>query len=211
MRGRMVRVLGAFGVGLVLAGGIVWWQVDAMERARQESATAALGDFSGVDVGGGFSLTNHRGERVTNADFEADFLFIYFGFVFCPDVCPTELAEMAQTLDVLGDEAAQVQPVFVTIDPERDTPEAMADYVSLFHPRLVGLTGSTDDIATVADAYKVYYQRVDSAEYTYYLMDHSSFLYFTDRSGDLLYLFAPQHTPDEMADIIRIFMDREMS
>ena len=210
MRGRMARVFGGIAVGLVLAAAIIWWQLSTLDAGHQEASSEGLGDFSGVDLGGGFSLTDHGGETVANTEFDADLLFIYFGFTFCPDVCPTELAEMAQTLDALGDDGARVQPLLITIDPERDTPELLADYVGLFHPRLIGLTGTPAEIAEVAEAYRVYYQRIDSEEYTYYLMDHSSFIYLTDRSGDLLYMFAPRHTPDDMAETIRVFMQRQM-
>lgn len=211
MRGRIYRMLGAFLVGLVLAGGIVWWQFDAAQEAARSQAGIGPADYSGVDLGGDFTLTDHDGARVGPADFDSDYLLIYFGYAFCPDVCPTELAEMSQALDMLGDEAGRVQPLFVTIDPERDTPEVLAGYVPLFHPRLVGLTGSAEDIGSAAEAYRVYYRRVESEAYTYYLMDHSSFIYFTDGTGDLLYLFAPRHSPEEMAETIRRFMDSELS
>lgn len=211
MRGRIYRVIGAFLVGLVLAGGIVWWQLDAVRDAARSQTSGGPADFSGVDLGGDFTLTDHTGARVGPADFDGDYLLIYFGFAFCPDVCPTELAEMSQAIDLLDEQGARVQPLFVTIDPARDTPEVLAAYVPLFHPRLVGLTGSPQDIADVAEAYRAYYRRVDSEAYTYYLMDHSSFIYFTDGTGDLLYLFAPRHTPEEMAETMRRFMDAEVS
>lgn len=210
-KGRIYRVAGAVLLGLVLAGGIVWWQLDAAREAAQRQGGSGTADFSGVDVGGDFTLTDHTGATVSTADLDGDYLLIYFGFVFCPDVCPTELAEMAQAIDMLGEPGERVQPLFVTIDPERDTPAVLAEYVPLFHPRMVGLTGSPAEIADVAEAYRAYYRRVESEEYTYYLMDHSSFIYLTDGSGDLLYLFAPRHTPEDMAETIRSFMDGEVS
>ena len=111
MRGRFARMTGAFVLGLALFGGVVWWQLDAARSTSQNVGDGGLGDFSAVDLGGPFSLVDHTGDRVANSDFDADFLLIFFGFAFCPDICPTELAEIAQTMDVLGDEGARVQPV----------------------------------------------------------------------------------------------------
>ncbi|HKK23494.1 MAG TPA: SCO family protein, partial [Pseudohaliea sp.] len=185
--------------------------LDAAQEASRSRAGSGAADFSGVDLGGDFTLTDHTGAAVSTADFDSDYLLIYFGYAFCPDVCPTELAKMAQAIDLLGEPGDRVQPLFVSIDPERDTPAMLADYVPLFHPRLVGLTGSPAEIAETAEAYRAYYRRVESEEYTYYLMDHSSFIYLTDGTGDLLYLFAPRHTPDDMAATIRAFMDGGVS
>jgi cytochrome oxidase Cu insertion factor (SCO1/SenC/PrrC family) len=135
-------------------------------------------------VGGPFSLTNQDGKRVTDQDFRGKYMLIFFGFTFCPDVCPGELQVMSAALDELGPEADKIQPIFITIDPARDTPEAMKIYVSNFHPRMVGLTGSEEDIAAVAKAYRVYYAKAkDSEGKPDYLMDHSTILYLMGPDG----------------------------
>lgn len=139
-------------------------------------------------VGGPFTLTNQDGKRVTDQDFRGKYLLIFFGFTFCPDVCPSELQVMSAALDQLGPQGEKIQPVFITIDPERDTPEAMKVYVSNFHPRMVGLTGSAADIAAVAKAYRVYYAKAKgSVEGSPdYLMDHSTILYLMGPDGKFL-------------------------
>ncbi len=135
-------------------------------------------------VGGPFTLTDHNGQRVTDQDFRGKYMLIFFGFTFCPDVCPSELQVMSAALDELGAEGEKIQPVFITIDPARDTPEAMKVYVSNFHPRMIGLTGSEQDIAVVAKAYRVYYAKAKGSEASPdYLMDHSTILYLMGPDG----------------------------
>ena len=135
-------------------------------------------------VGGPFTLTDQNGKRVTDQDFRGKYMLIFFGFTYCPDVCPSELQVMSAALDELGPVGEKIQPVFITIDPARDTPEAMKLYVSNFHPRMVGLTGSDQDIAAVAKAYRVYYAKAKGAENAPdYLMDHSTILYLMGPDG----------------------------
>ena len=112
-------------------------------------------------VGGPFELIDHTGKPRTERDFRGKLMLVYFGFTYCPDICPTDLQAIGQTLDKLGAEADSVQPLFITVDPERDTAQHLAEYVPMFHPRLIGLTGSAEAIRKAADAYKVYYAKVD--------------------------------------------------
>lgn len=207
---RLIRMLIALLVGLAVVLAYVAWQVwQDMQRARVagdavQNAPAAARQ----DVGGPFTLVDHTGQTVTQADFAGQYLLVYFGFTYCPDVCPTELANMAAAMGQLDEAVAeQVQPVFITIDPERDTPQAMADYVDLFHPRMIGLTGSEEQIAEVAGEYRVYYRRVDSSEFTDYQMDHSSFVYLMGPDGENLAVFPPQTPADRMADAIEDLVD----
>ena len=157
----------------------------------------------GLALGGPFSLVNHEGRAVTQADFAGGFMLVYFGFTYCPDVCPTELGTMAAAMDLLEDQGSRVTPVLITIDPERDTPAALADYVSRFHPRLVGLTGSAEQIAAAARAYRVFYAKVNRPEMSAYLMDHSSFIYLVGPDGRVRTLFRPETTPEAIAQSIR--------
>jgi protein SCO1/2 len=135
-------------------------------------------------VGGPFSLVDHTGRRVTEKDFLGRYMLVFFGFTYCPDVCPTELQVMSAALDELGAEGANIQPVFVSIDPERDRPDVVKQYVENFHPRLVGLTGSPEEIASIAKAYRVYYKKAASSGASEnYEMDHSTTIYLMDREG----------------------------
>jgi protein SCO1/2 len=159
-----------------------------------------------VQIGGPFSLVDHNGRQVTQADYAGRYLLIYFGYTYCPDVCPTELQTMTEALDLLGDDAKAVQPLFITIDPARDTVPAMADYVSHFYDSFVGLTGSAAQVAAAAKAYRVYYAKGPEEEDGVYLMDHSSFIYLMGPDGGYLAHFGPQTSPQAMADKIRSFL-----
>ena len=112
-------------------------------------------------IGGPFTLVNHLGETVTDADFHGRFLLVFFGYTFCPDVCPTSLTAITDALDLLGADGDNVTPVFVSVDPERDTPEYLREYVAYFHPRLVGLSGTPAQVVAAAGAYRVYYAKAD--------------------------------------------------
>jgi protein SCO1/2 len=157
----------------------------------------------GLVLGGPFALTDHTGRAVTEADFAGRFLLVYFGFTYCPDVCPTELGTIAAALDTLEEQGERVTPVFITVDPERDTVEAMADYVSRFHPRMVGLTGTPQQVAAAARAYRVFYAKVNRPEMTQYLMDHSSFIYLVGPDGRVRSLFRPETAPEAIAQAVR--------
>jgi protein SCO1/2 len=156
----------------------------------------------GVSLGGPFTLVDHTGKTVSERDFAGRSLLVYFGFTYCPDVCPTELGTIAAALDAMGPAGERVTPVFISVDPERDTPEAMADYVSRFHPRMVGLTGSAEQVAQAARAYRVYYAKVQPRDTTAYLMDHSSFIYFVGPDGRVRSLFRPESTPEAIANAV---------
>ena len=149
-------------------------------------------------VGGPFTMVNHRGETVTEKSFLGKPMLLFFGFTFCPDVCPTELQVMAAALDELGDKGKDIQPIFVSIDPERDKPEVMAAYVSNFSDRFIGLTGSAEQVAAIAGAYRIFYARQENKERpTDYLMDHSSIVYLMGPDGKFLKHFT--YTTDAKA------------
>jgi cytochrome oxidase Cu insertion factor (SCO1/SenC/PrrC family) len=150
-------------------------------------------------VGGPFTLTDQDGKSRSDADFRGKLMLIYFGYTYCPDVCPTTLATMTEALDKLGPQAAKVQPIFITIDPTRDTPEVLKRYMANFHPSLIGLTGSPAQIAAVAKAYRVYYAKADNGSGADYLMDHSGFIYLMGPDGKYITLLTPQSDAKEMA------------
>jgi protein SCO1/2 len=153
-------------------------------------------------IGGPFALIDHTGKPCTDEDFRGKLLLIYFGYTYCPDVCPTDLQQIGLAVDALGAAGDAVQPLFITLDPERDTAAHLAEFVPLFHPRLVGLTGSAEQIKRVALAYKVYYAKFppDGADY---VIDHSSFIYLVDETGKYLGFLPPGTSADRMVEVIK--------
>ena len=153
----------------------------------------------GADIGGPFELTAEDGRRVTSEELIDGPTLIYFGYTFCPDVCPVDVAVMAEATDLLAERGIEVTPVFITVDPARDDPEILELYTDAMHPDMVGLTGSADDIAEAAEAYKVYYAKAEGDDPDRYLMNHSSFTYLMTPDG-LAALFRRGATPQEIAE-----------
>ena len=146
-------------------------------------------------IGGPFQLTDQNGRTVTDQDFKGRPFLVFFGFTHCPEVCPTTLFEISEILRKLGPDADRVRAVFITVDPERDTPAALKDYLSSFDPHLAGLTGDPDAIAAVAKAYRVYYKKVplDGGDYT---MDHTAIVYLMDKQGRFVSPFSLKRTTE---------------
>jgi cytochrome oxidase Cu insertion factor (SCO1/SenC/PrrC family) len=189
-------------VMLLAFGGIATSSVaQPPERSAAQLMDAVM--WSREPIGGPLALIDHDGKPRSDADFRGKLMLVYFGFTYCPDICPTDLQNIGLALDRLGRAGDAVQPLFVTVDPERDTAEHLAEYVPLFHPRLIGLTGDAEAIRKAADAYKVYYAKVPTAGGSDYTVDHSSFIYVMDRDGRYLGFFPPGTPPDRMADAIR--------
>ncbi len=173
-------------------------------------AVSGVGKSTGTaNIGGAFTLTDHNGKRVSEKDYAGKFMLVFFGFTHCPDVCPTELQVISAALDKLGDKAKAIQPLFVTVDPERDNAEILGEYVSNFHDSIMGLTGTPEEIASVAKKYHVYYRRVDDKddpeEYT---MDHSAIVYLMDKSGKFLTHFAYGTKFEDMAGRLEKEVDK---
>ncbi|AWU93212.1 SCO family protein [Azospirillum ramasamyi] len=179
MKARFIRIAAASVLAIAVSAGIAWWQV------RNAETTVESGVKTAVPIGGPFTLTDNHGRTVTDADFRGKYMLIYFGYTYCPDVCPTELGVMTQVVDQLGPKAERIQPVFITVDPDRDTVAHINDYVGLFHPRLVGLTGTEEQVREAARAYRVYYAKapMKDGKPEDYLMDHSSFIYLMGPDG----------------------------
>ena len=146
--------------------------------------------LAGADIGGDFSLINKNGETVNWSDFEGQYRIVYFGFAFCPDICPTDMQRTAQGLASFAENspelAAKVQPIFITIDPERDTPEVVGEFASAFSDDLIGLTGTPEQIADAASKFRVFYARGEESETGGYLMDHSRIVYLFGPAGEPL-------------------------
>lgn len=160
---------------LVLAAGIGSYAFLLRPAGPSGSGTAL--------VGGPFSLTNQDGQRVTEKDFLGRYMLVFFGYTYCPDICPTELQVMTAAIDMMGEEGKAVTPVFVSVDPQRDTPEVVKAYVENFSPSLVGLTGTTEEVANMAKVYRVYYAKAGNSGSDEYLMDHSSIIYLMGPDG----------------------------
>ena len=172
----------------------------AMNRASQSNAAQQL-----PQIGGHFALSTPDGRRVTDTTFRGKWLLVYFGYTSCPDVCPTTLSAMALALDKLGPLANKIQPVFITVDPERDTAEIVGEYVKDFDPRFVGLVGSPQEIGTAAEQFHVYY-RVRQLGNNEYVVDHSSFIYLIDPNGAFVRLLTGDLPGHQLADALRKLM-----
>lgn len=171
--------------------------------ARNAPDAGTLTPVTSDSFGGPLTtLTDHTGQQVTNDSFTGQYQLIYFGFTYCPAICPTELQKMSLALKNLGAKADRVIPIFITVDPARDTVQKMKDYVGLFHPRLVGLTGTQSAIDGVLKDYKVYAAKVDDPKMTEYTMDHSSFIYFIAPDGRLLHIFKMDDTAQTIQEVI---------
>lgn len=194
-------------IGAVLVGEWLWLTAG---RDRPSAEVASDAPAQAVIPGGGFSLIDHKGKPSSEASFPGKHLVLVFGYTYCPDVCPTTLASLATALDLLEEREAALQPLFVTIDPERDTPEVLADYVAAFHPRLVGLTGSPEQIRKVARDYRVYYAKVGSDDEDY-LVDHSAYIYLIGPDGRTLTYLKHDESPETLAAKLGGFLDPQTS
>lgn len=167
--------------------------------AREEAPSPTVaGSSQQVAIGGPFALVDQNGQARTDADLKGRLSLIYFGYTFCPDVCPLALSNMGAAIDALGKKGDAVVPVFVTVDPERDTVARLKEYAQRFHPRLLALTGTPEAVAHAAKAYRIYYAKQEGAG-AEYLMDHSSLIYLMDRDGHYLAHFGPNASPQDIA------------
>lgn len=157
-------------------------------------------------IGGAFELVNAAGETVTDKDVFTEPSILYFGYTFCPDVCPLDVSRNAETIDVLAERGISATPVFVSIDPERDTPEVVGDFAHNMHEKMIGLTGSLDQVKAASRAYKTYYKKQQGDE-DYYLVDHSTFSYLVLPEVGFVEFFRRNETPEQMADKIACFVE----
>ena len=186
---------------LLVPGGAA--QAQSSTRSAAELMDAVM--WNREPIGGPFQLTDQSGKVRNERDFRGHLMLVYFGFTYCPDICPTDLQAIALAMDKLGTEAGDVQPLFITLDPERDTREHLADYVPLFHPRLIGLTGDAAAIHKVAAEYRVYYAKVPlrGDDYT---VDHTAFIYLVGPDGQYLGFLPPNTDAERIAAAIRPYL-----
>lgn len=194
MTGRTLLAAAGGAIALILAAAL--WLFLADDRGPISPAAIEIG---GADIGGPFELTAHTGERVSSDTLIDGPTMLYFGYSFCPDVCPVDVAVMAEAIDLLAGMGHVVTPVFITVDPARDDPAALGQFVGAMHPAMIGLTGTADEIAAAAKAYKVFFAKAGPVDAdTDYLMSHSNFFYLMTPGG-LAGVFRPSFPPDDIA------------
>ena len=181
----------------------------ALAADEQPSAAEMMDDlmYGRGTVGAPFTLVDQNGRQRSDREFRGKLMIVYFGYSFCPDVCPADLMAITQALDALGPAAEGIQPVFITVDPERDTP-LLKDYVAAFHPSLVGLTGSPQEIRKVANSYKSFYRRVAGENRGEYSIDHTGVIYLMGRDGEYLGFLPPQTGPEKLTEILRKYLEK---
>lgn len=199
-----------FYMGLVLAVAIAAsLGLNAYKLSGQSAGgSRAMSPFGKAAIGGPFTLVDHNGKTVTGADFKGRYMLIFFGYTFCPDVCPTALQTVSDMLYILGKDAGKVAPLFISVDPKRDTVEVLKEYVGHFHPKIIGLTGSQEQIVSVAKVYRVYFSKVtdEEGDPESYWMNHTALLYLMGPDGKFITAFKHQIDSQDMAERIRKYL-----
>lgn len=203
---RLIPIAAA--IALVALVGGVWVMTMSGGDADDRFAQCRSGQIAGGSgqIGGPFELVNSAGETVTDKDVLTGPSLLYFGYTFCPDVCPLDNARNVEAVDLLEERGKMVTPVFISIDPERDTPEVVGDFAYNLHERMIGLTGSPEQVKAASRAYKTYY-KAQPAEDEYYLVDHSTFTYLVLPEYGFVEFFRRDETPEQMADRVMCFLD----
>ncbi len=181
-------------VAAVVLGGLLAVLIPVPERTPAVQGETPVA----VPIGGPFTLTNGEGKTVTEKDFAGRYMLVFFGFTHCPDICPTTLEHIGRTLVALGGDAKAITPVFISVDPERDTPETVSDYAQFYDKRIVGLTGTPEQVAAAAKTYKVYFQKVElgGGDYT---IDHSTLIYLMGPDGKFRAVLRTDDPPEAVA------------
>jgi cytochrome oxidase Cu insertion factor (SCO1/SenC/PrrC family) len=189
----------------LLAAAAALLACDAPPPERRADAARLMNELMSGQyrIGGDFSLVDPAGRRVALADFRGKLVLLYFGYATCADVCPTDLAIIGQALRDLGPAAETIQPLFVTLDPQRDTPAVLREYAAAFYPRFLALTGTEAEVRQVATSYKVFYEKVALPGTTTYAIDHTAYTFLIDREGEFLTLFPPGTPTGRMAFMLR--------
>ncbi|KAH7446927.1 hypothetical protein KP509_01G082300 [Ceratopteris richardii] len=203
IRGSPVSWL-SLGLLLVTGAGLVYYYDQEKKRLIQDfkeevKPGAGVGKAA---IGGPFKLVNHEGKTVTEQDFKGGWSLIYFGFTHCPDICPDELMKLAEAVDVLEKDGITITPIFITVDPERDNVEQVKEYVQEFHPRLIGLTGTAEDIRQVSREFRVYYMKTEE-EGSDYLVDHSIIMYLMDPQMEFVKFFGKNYDLKSLSEGIK--------
>jgi protein SCO1/2 len=189
-------------IGAISVSGYLWQLGEVRQAQMTQAGSQSSGQTGVADVGGPFSLIDQDGVRRTDQDFHGRYMLVFFGFTYCPDVCPTTLAILSAALDEVGPAAENIVPVLITVDPARDTPEALKPYLSSFGSNFVGLTGTKEEIAAVADAYHAYYEIVET-EGGDYTLNHSTAIYLMGPDGKFVNNYSLNMGPDEIAEDLK--------
>jgi len=193
---RLTLVLSAFLAGLILCFAVVLL-VTGRGTSPMVSAQSA--------IGGPFRLTDQNGKTITDQNLKGRPFLVFFGFTHCPEVCPTALFDISEILTKLGPDAEKINALFVTVDPERDTPAALKEYLSSFNPRLIGVGGDAEALAAVAKAYRVYYKKIPTKDGDY-TMDHTAIVYLMDKNGQFVAPFSLKRRPEDAAADLRKYL-----
>lgn len=204
---RIYAGMAALAVAALLGGS--FWYIQ-MKKSGDVYADCREGAVGGGSIGGPFTLVDETGKTVTDAEVITKPSLVYFGYTFCPDVCPMDSARNADAVDILEEKGFDVQPVFISIDPERDTPEVVADFTANIHPKMLGLTGTVDQVKAASMSYKTYFKKQDDGS-EYYLVDHSTFTYLVLPKTGFVEFFRRDETPDGMADRVACFLGKSAS
>ncbi|ASM73991.1 MULTISPECIES: SCO family protein [Roseobacteraceae] len=201
---RLFSILAAVAVVAVVGGTFLFTRMGADDRFAECRGSAVAGGAG--QIGGPFELVNGKGETVTDKDVITEPSLVYFGYTFCPDVCPFDVARNSDALDVLADRGISAAGVFISIDPARDTPEVVGEYADAMHEKMIGLTGSPEQVKAASQAYKTYY-KAHPADDDLYLVDHSTFTYLVLPETGFVDFFRREVSPEEMADRVQCFVD----
>ena len=192
------------GIGIAVILLIVLLVFVVLPRLKPPTFSGML--LQGTNTAHDFTLVDENGEQVRLSDFRGKPVLLYFGYTFCPDVCPTTMAELGRMMRELGDQAEDVQVVMITVDPERDTPERLAEYVRYFHPDFIGLTGTEEEVSQAATPLGIYYAKQEVEGASGYLMDHTATVLMIDKDGSTRMIF-PYGTPaEDMTEDVRYFL-----
>ncbi len=205
----MTRLL-AIAATVVLAVGLgAMWLLTQRNGSDDKFAQCRSSQIAGGAgaIGGPFELVNAKGETVTDKDVITEPTLLYFGYTFCPDVCPLDVARNAEVIDVLAERGQSVTPVFISVDPDRDTPEVVGDFAFNLHERMIGLTGSPEQVKAAKNSYRAYSKAHDKSD-EYYLVDHSTFSYLVTPQDGFVEFFKREETPEQMADKIGCFLEK---
>jgi protein SCO1/2 len=186
-----------------LAGAVAW---KFLQPSTDRFAACSTSSVAGATIGGPFTLVDETGTTVTEAEVLTKPSLVYFGYTFCPDVCPTDSARNAEAIDLLTERGVDAQGVFITIDPERDDVDRVKEFTDFFHPGMIGLTGSQEQVSVASKAYKTFYRKQYTGD-EYYLMDHSTFTYLVLPKEGFVQFFRREDTPQSIADTVACFVD----
>lgn len=192
--------------GVVVLGVVATFTFTQIMAPKNRLEACTGGGVVGGSIGGPFELMDHTGQMVTDANVLDMPSLVYFGYTFCPDVCPVDVARNAVAVDILAEQGVEVRPIFITIDPTRDTPEYLSDFVQNNHPNMVGLTGTPEQIAKAARAYKAYYRKQDATD-EFYLMDHSTFTYLMLPDQGFVDFIRNDVSPTAMAETVACYVN----